>query len=105
MATYRRSILFRLAADPIARFWSGYGDLDVAADTIDPEGARYIGAGALLDVPALKALVNGAADRLDFVLEGVSGHTLRLAQEDAATVKDALVLIGEQSFDADWPIF
>lgn len=102
MASYRRSILFRLAADPIARFWSGHADLDVAGGLIDPDGARYIGAGALLDVPALKALVNGAADRLDFVISGVSAYTLRLAQEDAASVRNALVLIGEQSFDADW---
>lgn len=102
MATYRRSILFRLAADPIARYWSGYGPLDVTGDAIDPDGARYLGAGALLDVPALKALVNGAADRLDFLLSGVSAETLRLAQEDAASVKDALVLIGEQGFDANW---
>jgi hypothetical protein len=102
MATYRRSILFRLAADPIARIWSGHGNLDVAADAIDPSGARYLGAGALLDIPSLKLLVNGAADRLDFVLSGVSAQTLRLAQEDADSVRDALVLIGEQSFDSNW---
>ncbi|WP_066795032.1 hypothetical protein [Sphingomonas soli] len=102
MATYRRSILFRLAADPIAWIWSGHGDLPVEADAIDPGGATYVGAGALLDIPALKQLVNGTADRLDFVLSGVSGYTLRLAQEDAASIPNALVLIGEQDFDADW---
>lgn len=104
MATYRRSILFRLAADPIARVWSGHGNLDVTGGAIDPDGARYVGAGALLDVPSLKLLVNGAADRLDFVLSGVSPYTLRLAIEDAPSIKDALVLIGEQSFDAAWQI-
>jgi hypothetical protein len=102
MATYRRSILFRLAADPIARFWSGHGDLDVTADAVDPSGARYLGLGALLDVPALRTLINGTADRLDFTLGGVSGQTLRLAMEDAESVKDALVLIGEQSLDSNW---
>lgn len=104
MATYRRSVLFRLAADPVAWVWSGHGDLDVAADAIDPAGARYLGAGALLDIPALKQLVNGAADRLDFILSGVSAATLRLAQEDSASVKNALVLIGEQDFDTAWQI-
>lgn len=102
MATYRRSILFRLAADPIARLWSGHGNLDVEPDLIDPGGARYRGAGALLDVPALKQLVNGTADRLDFLLSGVNAYTLRLAQEDSDSVRDALVLIGEQDFDANW---
>jgi hypothetical protein len=104
MATYRRSILFRLAADPVARVWSGHGNLDVAGSVVDPAGARYAGAGELLDVPSLKLLVNGAADRLDFILSGVSPYTLRLALEDAPSVKDALVLIGEQSFDADWQL-
>lgn len=102
MASYRRSILFRLAADPIARFWSGHGNLDVSGGLIDPLGARYIGAGALLDVPALKTLINGTADRLDFTISGVTPQALRLAHEDADSVKGALVLIGEQGFDADW---
>jgi len=104
MATFRRSILFRLAADPVARVWSGHGNLDVAGSVVDPAGARYVGAGALLDVPSLKLLVNGAAARLDFLLSGVSPHTLRLAHEDSESVKDALVLIGEQAFDADWQV-
>lgn len=102
MASYRRSILFRLAVDPVARLWSGHGDLDVQPDLIDPDGARYRGVGALIDIPALKLLTNGAADRLDFTLSGVSAYVQRLAQEDAPEVRNALVLIGEQSFDADW---
>lgn len=102
MADYRRSILFRLAADPIARFWSGHGYFDTQPDFIDPEGARYVGLGALLDVPALRTLINGTADRLDFTLSGVTPQALRLAMEDAESVKDALVLIGEQSFDWAW---
>lgn len=104
MATYRRSILFRLAADPIARIWSGFGNLDVLPDAVDPDGARYLGGGALLDVPALRMLVNGTADRLDFTLSGVSPYAQRLAHKDAASVKDALVLIGEQAFNSDWQI-
>lgn len=102
MAIYRRSILFRLAADPIARIWSGHGDLDVEADLIDPDGARYLGAGALIDVPSIKTLINGAADRLDFTLSGVSARILGLAQEDAPSVKGALALLGEQDFDDNW---
>jgi hypothetical protein len=101
MATFRRSILFRLAADPVARVWSGHGPLPIT-DAYDPSGAIYRGAGDLLSVPALKQLVNGVADRVDFVLSGVSGETLRLALEDAESVNGAEVLIGEVSFDQDW---
>jgi hypothetical protein len=101
MASYRRSILFRLASDPIAYLWSGFGNLYVE-DDVDPAGATYLGGGSMLSVPALKQLINGVADRLEFTLSGVSAETLRLAQEDAATIRDALVLLGEQTFDENW---
>ncbi len=103
MATYRRSVLFRLACDPIAYLWSGIGNLYIE-DAIDPTGATYRGIGGLLDLPTLKQLINGVADRVEFALSGVSSEVLRLAQEDASTIRDALLLIGEQSFDADWQV-
>lgn len=101
MASYRRSILFRLASDPVCRLWSGIGNLYIE-DEFDPGGALYMGAGELVGVPALKQLINGLADRVEFTLNGVSAETLRLAREDAPSIRDALVLIGEQAFDADW---
>ncbi|TKD50226.1 hypothetical protein [Sphingomonas baiyangensis] len=100
----RRSIVFRLASDPVCYLWSGHFDLPVSADALDPEGAIYKGAGELLSVPALKQLINGAADRLDFVVSGVSAETIRLAGEDRDSVKGALVTIGYVEFDADWQI-
>lgn len=103
MAVYRRSILFRLAADPIARVWSGHGPLPIV-DEIDPDGATYQGMGGLLDVPSIKQLVNGTADRLDFRLSGITADTLRLAREDAESVRNALTLIGEVSFDDAWQV-
>lgn len=103
MAIYRRSVLFRLAADPIAWVWSGHGDLYIE-DDIDPDGATYIGMGGLIDIPSMKQLVNGTAERLDFILSGVSPDTLRLAREDAPSVKDALALIGEVTFDEAWQV-
>lgn len=104
MATYRRSIVWRLACDPAAYLWSGHGDLDVPSDLLDPSGARYRGAGALLEVPALKQLINGIADRVDFRVSGVSGETLRLALADRASVYGASLHVGTVSFDADWQI-
>lgn len=101
MASYRRSTLFRLACDPVCRLWSGFGDLEIT-DDYDPSGEIYLGAAALLDVPALKQLINGVADRVDFGISGVSAEALRLVLEDAPSVRDAPVLIGEQSFDANW---
>lgn len=103
MASFRRSILFRLACDPVCRLWSGFGDLDIT-DAVDPGGATYLGAGALLDVPVLKQLINGVADRIDFGISGVPDRALRLVLEDAPSVQDAPLLIGEQSFDRGWQV-
>lgn len=98
MATYRRSIVWRLASDPPCYLWSGFGDLDLIGD-LDPSGARYRGAGALIDIPSLKSLINGIADRLDFRVSGVSAHVLRLALDDRDTVAGASLHIGYVLFD------
>lgn len=102
MADYRRSVLFRLDCDPVAALWSGHGWLDTPADFIDGGGRRWSGAGALLNVPALKILVNGAADRLDFVLSGATAEIVNLVREGRDSVKDADVHIGYVLFDRQW---
>lgn len=104
MATYRRSYVFRLASDPVCRLWTGIGRLPTPADDVDPSGAIWGGAGALLQIPALKALINGIADRVRFTLSGASAETLRLALEDRDSVYRAEVRIGWVAFDADWQV-
>ena len=104
MATHRRAIVWRLACDPVAWIWSGWGWLDTPPDDYDAEGARYIGAGSLLDLPELQQMMNGLADRVDFSISGVSAETLRLALEDRATVEGALLTVGHVTFDRDWQI-
>lgn len=104
MAVYRRSTLWRLGSDPVTRLWSGFGDLDAPPDALDPTGARYRGAGALLDVPALKVLLNGLADRQDFSVSGVSPETVRLALEDRDTIRDAALHVGYVLFDREWQV-
>jgi hypothetical protein len=104
MATYRRSIVWRLACDPAAYLWSGVGDLDLPANALDPGVIRYRGTGALLQVPALKQLINGIADRVDFTVSGVDAYTLRLALEDRASVKGASLDVGYVLFDRHWQL-
>jgi hypothetical protein len=101
MAVYRRSILWRLACEPAARLWSGVGDIFIPASRYDPDGAIYRGAGALLQVPTLKALMNGLADRVDFGVSGVSAETLRLALDDRESVQGAELNVGYVSLDND----
>src|SRR5690606_22869021 len=102
MAVYRHSYVFRLAVDPVLYVWTGHGPLETPADAVDPSGATWLGGAHILDIPALKVLLNGAADRIDIRVNGVDAETLRLAQEDRAEVKDASVRIGRIAFDSAW---
>lgn len=104
MASYRRSVLFRLATDEPVRLWSGFGDLPIPAHAIEPSGATYVGAGLLLDVPSIKQLINGISDRVDFTVSGVSPETVRLALEDQPDVKGAVARIGFVNFDERWQV-
>ena len=104
MPAHRRSYLFRLESDPVCRLWSGFGPLEIPADNVEPAPATYSGAAELLALPALKALINGAAGRYTFNLSGVAAETLRLAQEDRDTVEGAVLRIGYVEFGADWQI-
>jgi hypothetical protein len=104
MATHRRAIVWRLAADPVAALWSGLGWLDTPPDDLDPNGRRFIGAGALLQVPELKQMMNGLADRVDFSISGVNAQTLRLALEDRDTIAGAALAVGHVTFDRNWQI-
>jgi hypothetical protein len=104
MAVYRRSIIWRLACSPVSYLWSGVGDIQLPGDTIDPQGATYKGAGALLSIPALKQLINGIADRVDFTVSGVTAETVRLALDDRQTIKGAVLRVGYILLDDDWQI-
>jgi hypothetical protein len=104
MAISRRSWLLRIDSDPACYLWTGYGPLETPADAVDAAGATWLGAGHLIAVPALQALINGIAQRVTVTLSGVNAETLRLAREDKETVKGAEVRIGHVEFDADWQL-
>lgn len=104
MAISRISWLLRIDSDPTCYLWTGHGPLETPPDAIDAAGATWIGAGHVIDIPALQALINGVAQRVTFTLSGVSAETLRLAREDMDTVKGAEVRVGHVRFDADWQV-
>ena len=97
-------MLFRIAADPVARIWSGVGNLDIPADIVEPSPATYLGGGSLVNIPELDQVINGTASRIDVTVSGVSTATLALAIEESASVKGAKVHIGNVYFDDDWQI-
>lgn len=104
MAVTRISWLMRIDSDPVCYLWTGLGPLETPADAVDPLGASWLGAGHIIGIPGLQALINGIAERVNFTLSGVSAETLRLAREDKATVKGAETRIGHVRFDADWQL-
>lgn len=104
MALNRVSWLLRIDSDPVCYLWTGFGPLETPADDIDPDGASWLGAAHLITIPALQALINGVAQRVNFTLSGVSAESLRLAREDKETVKGADVRLGHVTFDSDWQL-
>ncbi len=104
MAVSRISWVMRIDSDPVCYLWTGFGPLETPADVIDASGATWLGAGGLIAIPGLRALINGVAERANFTLSGVNAETLRLARADKDTVKGAEVRLGHVEFDADWQL-
>ena len=84
------------------RAWTGIGDFDVAADDVDAVGGTYLGIGLVGDMPALRQLVGGVAERVEFALNGADETTFTLADEDVEEVRGAQVYVGIVFFDQDW---
>lgn len=104
MAFYRESIIVRIDCDPVALLWSGLGPLLVPADIVMPEDAIALGGGELVDVPDFQQLINGTTERLQFTVSGVNDETVRLALEDAPSVRGARVDVARAYFDEAWQL-
>lgn len=104
MAFYRESIVVYIACDPPALLWSGIGPLPVSADAVVPSLMTALGGSELVSFPDFQTLINGTAERLDLVVSGVSEDTVRLAIDDAPSVRGADVHVGLVHFNDDWSI-
>lgn len=100
----RESFAIRIETDPVARVWSGVGDLLVPADIVEAEPAIYLGAGELLNAPDFEQGINFTAERIDIQLSGASSRMVRLALEDAATIRNARVHFITMRFDQAWQL-
>lgn len=100
----RESFALRIETDPIARVWSGHGNLLVPADIVESEPVLYAGAGDLLNAPDFEQGINFTAERIELQLSGVSSRMLALALEDAATIRNARVHFVTMRFDDAWQL-
>jgi hypothetical protein len=93
---------FRLETDPVVRLWLGFGNIAVDS-VLDADGTEYTGFGEIKDLPAFNQMMNGAAERVEFTLSGVSGTVLSIASgNDATQVKGKRVSVGIGFFGQDW---
>lgn len=98
---YSLFFLITTTTGPV-RAWLGVGEYDLPADDIDVEGGTYLGIGLVGQIPALRQLVGGLAERVEFNLNGVDAITFGLADADAATIRSAPVNVGILFFDTEW---
>ena len=100
----RESFGIRIDCDPPARLWTGYIDLTVPADIVESSPAVYLGGGEILNAPDFETPINGTAERIDIQLSGASAEVIRLAKEEAESVKGAKVHFVRFDFDDDWAL-
>lgn len=104
MAVYRKTFVAYIDCDPPALLHGGYGLVPMQADTVLPDDMLALGGGELVSIPDWQTLINGTTERLDLTVSGVSEEIIRLALEDAPSVRGAAVYIGEITFDDAWAI-
>lgn len=99
----RIGYLFRLATEPVVALWLGVGSLKPGVNALDASGIEYSGLGEVQDIPDLSQLINGKAERVQFLLSGVSGRVLEIASGgDSEQVKGKDVSLGFVLFGQDW---
>ena len=93
------AVFFRLGLTPPLRVWCGINDIPIRIEAVEAEGAEYIGAGQLLNVPDLEVLVNGMADRVEFFVPGVSPEAANRVAAGAPAVLGLDVHVGLATLD------
>lgn len=88
------AIVWRLDTGTPVRFWTGFGDLIIPADAIEPTGATYKGVGTLADLPEMSQIINGAAERVQFSFSGNNVEMAEKADGDAFLVRNKAVNLG-----------
>lgn len=98
-------VFFRIETDPIVRIWFGVGSIDAGPNALDVSDAIYKCAGVVAPIPAMKVLINGGAQRVEFTVSGVSGEILAIASAgDAEQVKGKRCSVGFALLDGQWQL-
>lgn len=101
--SHRLGIFLRVAVEPEPfRLWLGINDVPAGIEGIDPTTSEvYLGGGRLGDIPPLEAVINGVADRVQFVLPGLDPAEMSIVDIRDWDVRGVDVHIGIAVLD-DW---
>lgn len=99
---YAMFVLIEVSEGELVRAWTGPGDFYLPADGVDETGGIYKGVGLVGEIPAIRQLIGGLAERVEFSLSGVDEATRSMADEQADTVIGAPLHLGIVFFDQDW---
>lgn len=83
------------------RAWSGFGEIDIAADAFDTTGGRYASLPFPDGIPPLPLALNGAFASIEFSLNGVPAEVAALAGVDRHLVEGARVHLGVADLGGD----
>ena len=79
--SYRLAVFIRLGTEPPLNAWVGLGPirLQPGQSTLDPDGVVYQGFGKILNIPVMRQMVNGGAERIDTGVSIFDNQILTLA--------------------------
>ncbi|MGN6304824.1 MAG: hypothetical protein ACTHNH_08415 [Mesorhizobium sp.] len=99
--SHQLGIFFRLALEPEPlRLWLGVNDIPAGIASVDPTTQEtYLGGGILQDVPMLEAVLNGVADRAEFIISGVDPATMARWNLDDIKVRGKAFHVGITTLD------
>jgi hypothetical protein len=87
----------------VSRLTSAAGGVYVPADHIEDEDhVYYPGVPAIGQIPALRALINGISDSVEFGLSGLPSRIAEVADEQSHLAKGAAIYVGKLYWDDRW---
>jgi hypothetical protein len=94
-------IFLHVDTTPPLSIWAGINDIPAkfVGTAINASSTTFIGGGVMRDVPLLEALINGAMERVEFQLSGLSFDQANILNTQAPPVRGKGVWVGITTLD------
>jgi len=98
--SHELAVFIYMATDPEMRLFYGVNDIPTGIQGVDPTTSEvYLGGGRLLEIPVLEVLINGIADRVEFVLSGLDPASAEEIDSNTPPVRGADFYIAVTTLD------